>query len=234
MECMSWGLSSREISTKKNSSWIEHMKNNTPMITIPYGPTTAKMVPPMILEEYSRQQYGKSSPCQFPFENGVYADPALSGIIPLQPDQYTNNMFQQDQDRANMEFAVQHWHVPKHKCQEWKNNAGNMKQMEYTAQVPNLDTIEVDNSISPQGCSWKGKNRNNPTAVIKVIGWNTKRGKYWDKFYTLIKNLKELEHPDVILLNKMDIGMARNHNVHTTRQLVLSLGMNYAFGVELN
>eukprot|EP00571_Detonula_confervacea_P017764 CAMPEP_0172311790 /NCGR_PEP_ID=MMETSP1058-20130122/15777_1 /TAXON_ID=83371 /ORGANISM="Detonula confervacea, Strain CCMP 353" /LENGTH=718 /DNA_ID=CAMNT_0013025081 /DNA_START=122 /DNA_END=2275 /DNA_ORIENTATION=- len=231
MECMDRGLSAREGHTKRKSGWREHMENNRQMLTIPYGPTTAKMVPPIILNKYIAIRYGKRSPCRFPFENGVDEDPPLSEIAPSSTYRETSTMFQLDQDRASMEFALQHWYVPKEKRLEWKKNAGNMKQMEYTAQIPNLDTVEVDNSISPQGCSW-GRIDDNSTATIKVIGWNAERGKHWDKFYTLIQKMEELRLPHVVLLNEMDIGMARSRNVHTARQLALELGMNYAYGVE--
>ena len=125
-----------------------------------------------------------------------------------------------------MNFTLNNWYVPKTQRNEWLENKEDRKQMVYTNKIPNLDKIEIDNIISP-GCTW-GAN-----ATIKVIGWNAGRGTHWDKFYTKIEERDELRGPLVILINEMDIGIARSGNVHTSRRLVLQLGMNYAYGVEV-
>lgn len=114
-------------------------------------------------------------------------------------------------------------------AQNYRNggSSGNRQQNKYTREADSLlDTIEVDNSISPDGCKW-GSN-----GTIKAIGWNAERGTHWDKFYKLIQTKEELKDPLVLLLNEMDIGMARSGNIHTARRLALELGMNYAYGVE--
>ena len=102
--------------------------------------------------------------------------------------------------------------------------------MEYTSKIPNLDEIEIDNTINPDGCSFGGNNGNNST--LKVIGWNAERGTYWDVFADMVPTKAELKDPDVVLLNEMDVGMARSGNVHTARRLAIRMGMNYAYGVE--
>eukprot|EP01084_Bolivina_argentea_P243035 407518_1 len=42
----------------------------------------------------------------------------------------------------------------------------------------------------------------------------------------------EKQHIDIIILNEMDIGMARSNNLHTTRLLAESMNMNFVFGIE--
>ena len=48
----------------------------------------------------------------------------------------------------------------------------------------------------------------------------------------MIQAKDSLIRPDVIILTKMDIGMARRGNVHTVRKLAFELGMNSAWGLE--
>ena len=47
-----------------------------------------------------------------------------------------------------------------------------------------------------------------------------------------MKSVNLLKDADVIILNEMDIGMARSDNQHTTRLMAYFLGMNYAWGLE--
>jgi hypothetical protein len=47
-----------------------------------------------------------------------------------------------------------------------------------------------------------------------------------------MKSINLLKDADVIILNEMDIGMARSDNQHTTRLMAYFLGMNYAWGLE--
>jgi len=226
IECMSRHLSSREKPAQKKSQWSTHMRSKKHVYTVPYGPTTIQTVPPDMLDQYIDIRYGKKSPCQFPFGDGVKPEPILLPR-PLAENNNTSfsNVFQPDHIQASMNFALEHWYIPKSQRELWREQAGNKNQMELTNQIPNLDTVEIDNSISP-GCTW------GPNSTIKVIGWNAERGGHWDKFYNLIEEQEYLKQPFVILLNEMDIGMARSGNVHTARRLALQLGMNYAYGVE--
>jgi hypothetical protein len=63
---------------------------------------------------------------------------------------------------------------------------------------------------------------------LRVIEFNAERGRYW---LQAVKVLQEL-NADIIILNEMDIGMARSGQQHTTRLLAHALGMNYAWGLE--
>uniref|UniRef100_A0A7S2M1N7 Endonuclease/exonuclease/phosphatase domain-containing protein n=1 Tax=Skeletonema marinoi TaxID=267567 RepID=A0A7S2M1N7_9STRA len=61
---------------------------------------------------------------------------------------------------------------------------------------------------------------------LKVIEFNAERGKRW------LESAELLRDADVIILNEMDIGMARSDQQHTTRLMAYFLGMNYAWGLE--
>ena len=220
IECMNWNLSPRERTTQHRSGWSEHMRSGGDLDTVPFGPTTIQIIPPKILDRYLELRYEKKSPCRYPFGSGSEQEPFL---LPFKNN--TSDIFQLDQQQASLNFALDHWYVPEGQRKSWRKQAGSKKQKELTNQIPNLNKVEVDNSISP-GCSW-GTN-----STLKVVGWNAERGTYWDKFYTLVEEQEDLKEPLVILMNEMDIGMARSGNVHTARRLALKLGMNYAFGVE--
>lgn len=83
--------------------------------------------------------------------------------------------------------------------------------------IKHLNKMEIDNSISPQFAC---------TGPLKVVELNAERGRWWMESASLLKDA------DVIILNEMDIGMARSDNQHTTRLLAHFLGMNYAWGLE--
>jgi len=239
IECMSRSSSSREKVAMRRSGWTEHMKSTQELATVPFGPTTIKAMEPNTLNSYIRLRYGKESPCQYPFANGADVEkfpPALAlhhgnhSKTAVGTSSPVQQVFRLDQDQAHMGFVLENWYVSKSQRDEWLERKGNKKQMEYTQQLANIDKIEIDNTISPTGCTWQSKATGTPN--IKVIGWNAERGVHWDKFYKLIQEKEELSEPVVILLNEMDIGMARSGNLHTARRLALQLGMNYAYGVE--
>jgi len=83
-----------------------------------------------------------------------------------------------------------------------------------------LDHVDVDNSISPHK-ECKGSS-------LKIIEFNAERGRWWLE----VSTLDEVRQADVIILNEMDIGMARSDQQHTVRQMAYFLGMNYAWGLE--
>jgi len=102
---------------------------------------------------------------------------------------------------------------------EWRERTAAEGQ-ELTQNLPNLDNIEIDNTISPlDECIAD-------TAGLKVVEFNAERGRWWLESSSLLKDA------DVIILNEMDIGMARSDQQHTTRLLAHFLGMNYAWGLE--
>ena len=56
---------------------------------------------------------------------------------------------------------------------------------------------------------------------LKIAEFNAEQGRWWLEFSTLVKDA------DVIILNEMDIGMARSYNEHTTQLMAHYLGMNF-------
>jgi hypothetical protein len=92
-----------------------------------------------------------------------------------------------------------------------------------TDQLPHLNTVEIDNSIAPHAeCQLLDANNSS----LRVIEFNAERGRWWLESAHLLRDY------DVIILNEMDIGMARSDQQHTTRLLANYLGMNYAWGLE--
>ncbi len=85
-----------------------------------------------------------------------------------------------------------------------------------------IDVIEIDNSIAAYS---EGN-------TIRVVAWNLERGRHWREAVELVRSNPALSNPDVLLLSEMDLGMARSGNVHTTRELAIALGLNYAYAVE--
>ena len=88
--------------------------------------------------------------------------------------------------------------------------------------IPEITEIEVDNGISTS----------QPGDVLHIAAWNLERGRYWREAVQLIHHHPMLQRVDVWCLSEMDDGMVRSHNEHTTRELALALGMNYAYTVE--
>ena len=98
----------------------------------------------------------------------------------------------------------------------WRNIDSKSKAQDLTDSLK-INEVEIDNSISlHESC----------TGPLKVTEVNAERGRWWMEYAKL------LEDSDVIILNEMDIGMARSDNQHTTRLLAYHLGMNYAWGLE--
>jgi len=102
----------------------------------------------------------------------------------------------------------------------WGEEPDNKKGQNLTDAIAHLDTIEIDNTISAhEQCTGK---------TLRVVYMNLQRGRRWLE----ASSLAVVREADVILLNEMDIGMARSDQQHTTRLLAHALGMNYAWGAE--
>ena len=71
-----------------------------------------------------------------------------------------------------------------------------------------VPAIEIDNSISTS-CPDHGAFEGN----LHVMEFNAERGTEWFQFGIFVQQLAR--PPDVIILNEMDIGMARSNNVNT-------------------
>lgn len=88
--------------------------------------------------------------------------------------------------------------------------------------IPEIDDLEVFNGAVAAA----------PRETLRLIAWNTERGRHWREGARLIQETAELRDPDIVVLGEMDLGMARSSNEHTTREMAAVLGMNYAYGVE--
>lgn len=177
---------------------------------VEFGPTYIQLIDDDILQKYTRLRYGRESFCDFPFnkEKNVkikYSLPARASQI---------------------DFALSHWYIPVHRRDEFVQQIGKKKGKDVTVEeISNLDQVEVDNSIAaPAACNVSsGK-------PLNIVNFNAERGRYWVEFADLLLSRGIL--PDIIILNEMDIGMARSSNIHTTRKLAFRLKMNYAWGLE--
>lgn len=210
--CFDEGITANEVQALKESGFRDYLRGDEPLQTLAFGTTSIQMVPHSIINKYVLVRYRKDEFCDFPFGQSIQkAKPGTS----VQASQ--------------LEFALSNWYMPIRQRAHWATMIGKVKGQELTNAIPNLNAIEIENSIaSPSACSIES----NPSHSLKVIAFNAERGKYWHQFGEMLQANGSLSHPDVIILNEMDIGMARSGNVHTARKLAYELGMNYAWGLE--
>ena len=103
-----------------------------------------------------------------------------------------------------------------------ERNSGNRTPVELNRQLPEIDDLELFN----------GATGGRPRKTLRLIAWNTERGRHWRDGSRLVQETPGLRDPDLVLLGEMDLGMARSANEHTTREMAAALGMNYVYGVE--
>jgi hypothetical protein len=125
----------------------------------------------------------------------------------------------------DMSVSQRLWNTSVADRQKWKNSPVAPTAQELASLIPNLDVVEVDNSIS-RSCPFVHHGN------FRVVEFNAERGTHWIDTVALFNSSQQLRHADVIIFNEVDIGMARSGNVHTVRLLAFALGMNYAFGIE--
>ena len=111
--------------------------------------------------------------------------------------------------------------IDDHRRQNLALNSEKKDASDLNKLVPEINEIELLNIHSSQ-----------PTNSLRIIAWNTERGRNWREGVQLIESNPALKNPDIILLGEMDLGMARSYNEHTTKELAAALSMNYAYGVE--
>ncbi|KAL3914621.1 MAG: hypothetical protein SGARI_000028 [Bacillariaceae sp.] len=205
-----------------NQSGFREYRDENPLEEVEFGPITATIVPFDISKQYIKERYIKEDFCSFPFgsdpiEPRVASNPLNKDVSVDAPSPYWQ-----------LEDALSKWYFPHHKRKLWLSLVGKMDGNKLTQEaVTNLDLVEIDNTIAPpEGC----KAMMTPGRALHVVGWNAERGKYWNLFGHQL--LSGMDIPDVILLNEMDLGMARSGNMHTAQRLALQLGMNYAWGIE--
>ena len=107
---------------------------------------------------------------------------------------------------------------------EQKKDARTKGQILTDSLLPELDIIDVDNTIiSDHNHRCSGK------TTLRVVEYNAERGKWW---LLSAQYLELLRQADIILLNEMDVGMSRTDQQHTARQMAYFLQMNYIWGIE--
>ena len=102
-------------STQRKSGWTEYLKGVDELYTVAYGPTTIQIMDPQIMNRYIEIRYGKLSPCQFPFTNGVDMEkfPPVISSHDNETMSALTEIFQEDQDQAQMNFVLKNWYVPR-------------------------------------------------------------------------------------------------------------------------
>jgi hypothetical protein len=192
------------------------VKGDEPLQVVEYGPTKIMLVPDDVVKKYVMERYKKASFCDFPLgkEDDSTFPKTMSVPLPTRAAQTIE--------------AVSKYYISPRTRQSWLDQVGSAKGNELNREIPNVNHVEIDNSISaPEACKI-----GTPGRPLKVVGLNAKRGTYWAEFAEMIDANPDLAKPDLVILNEMDIGMARSGNVHTARKLAFRLGMNYAWGVE--
>lgn len=71
-----------------------------------------------------------------------------------------------------------------------------------------------------------------PPERLRVAAFNIERGSRFDGIVALLTTHPALRDIDVLLTSEADWGMARSGNRHVTRDLALTLGLGYAYGIE--
>jgi len=113
--------------------------------------------------------------------------------------------------------ASQTWNISATTRDSWRS-LPEISGQNSTDAIVNLNAIETNNCRST--C--------NAHDQMTVVEFNAERGRHW---MSALKILKPL-NADVVILNEMDIGMARSDQQHTVSLLASALGMNYAWGME--
>lgn len=136
-------------------------------------------------------------------------------------DRYGQHWSIGDKNVASQETAISLWNVSITKRNSWGLLPESYGQR-LSDTFPNIDAVEVDNSVSPQTtCGGSG-------STLVVVEFNAGRGTNWQSISHMLAQLRA----DVLILNEMDLGMARSGQQHTARLLAHSLKMNYAWGIE--
>ena len=66
-------------------------------------------------------------------------------------------------------------------------------------------------------------------ASLRLVSWNIERGKNFQGIAEALKSHAVLKHADVIMLQEVDLGMARSQNRHVARELANELEMAYYY-----
>jgi endonuclease/exonuclease/phosphatase family metal-dependent hydrolase len=89
--------------------------------------------------------------------------------------------------------------------------------------IEEVDRIYSDNSVSR---NFKGNGKD------KIVFLNAERGKSLDEIEAYFEYHPDLKDASIILLNEIDVGMARSGNRNNAKEFGERLSMNWFFGVE--
>lgn len=64
---------------------------------------------------------------------------------------------------------------------------------------------------------------------LRVVSWNIEKGIHWREIVETLRVEPHLRVADLILLNEVDVGMARSGNQHIAGEMAHALKMNYVF-----
>jgi endonuclease/exonuclease/phosphatase family metal-dependent hydrolase len=80
----------------------------------------------------------------------------------------------------------------------------------------------------PQSGSFSGSSPH-LKQFLRVISWNIEKGIHWKEIVETLRVEPHLRVADLILLNEVDVGMARSGNHHIASEVAHALKMNYVF-----
>jgi hypothetical protein len=113
----------------------------------------------------------------------------------------------------------------------WIKLAKKNDSKRFQDQLKVLDAVQINNSIAASSsCFLNTGYLKRPLQVVQVTE-PYEGGKNWDKLATFFKQSFPTG-ADVIILNGMDVGMARSNNIHIVQKLAETLQMNYAWAVS--
>ena len=239
IQCYDSHIPGNEREALRESGLERTLKNHD--ISLPvyhFGPTFIQMAPYPVLKDYVKLRYEKTAWCDFPYSTFTENESDKNRLRTQQVQKTITDFYQevqlgqkkwcdfphnaleehlQDNPRASqIHEALSHWYTePEQRYQKWLPQVGKISGQELTQQaVPNMDHVEVDNSIAPtSGCRIGAENshnnNNNSKPILKILNFNAERGTHWDKFAEMVRTHPDLQQPDIIFLNEMDIGMAR-------------------------
>ena len=100
----------------------------------------------------------------------------------------------------------------------------------YTTQTAQLNRLELGHV--GEGSLPRSLGPGNSGTTFRVVLLNAMRGFNHRTFCTMLKTHKDLKGAPIVLLNEIDIGMARTGNKNVARELAKCMHMNYAYGAE--
>ena len=192
---------------KKIKIWLNYNLDNTktPIINVFLFKTTQNFI-------YKTQLDGKMYQKLMHLKNYFPTQPiSLANVLFMIPLRINQDIFDIELYKIrNSSFFTSQKRI------KWYNmNKNNANRLNSHLIDTILNIPDVDNSINTSECR----------PIKEIIILNAETGRNWDIFE--IKS-----SVDVVLLNEMDLGMARSDQQHTTRLLAKRWGFNYAWGIE--